>query len=114
MALGFAIASMSVLVACAQVPALPPATPAPPPAPTAPAAPAASAGDVGALLASVERVAATLRDFRAAVTVETTDDITGDTERRLGKVVLSQLEGAPSRGASSAMSGPVLAAMVCT
>ncbi|MFM9144898.1 MAG: hypothetical protein ACKORL_05925 [Phycisphaerales bacterium] len=56
----------------------------------------ANARDVDALLASVERVAATLRDFRAAVTVETTDDITGDTERRLGKVVLSQQEGVPT------------------
>ena len=93
MACGLAIASMTVLVACAQVPAVPAAAPSVPPAP---AAPAASAGDVDALLASVERVAATLRDFRAAVTVETTDDITGDTERRLGKVVLSQQEGVPT------------------
>lgn len=93
MACGFAIASMAVLVACAQVPVAPPASPAPPSTPSIPAAPP---GDVDALLASVERVAATLRDFRAAVTVETTDDITGDTERRLGKVVLSQQEGVPT------------------
>ncbi|MBU3683035.1 MAG: hypothetical protein FGM39_03290 [Phycisphaerales bacterium] len=93
MALGLAIASMAVLAACAQVPAVPAATPS---LPAASAAPAATSGDVDALLASVERVAATLRDFRAAVTVETTDDITGDTERRLGKVVLSQQEGVPT------------------
>lgn len=93
MACGFAIASMAVLVACAQVPVAPPASPAPPSTPSIPAAPP---GDVDRLLASVERVAATLRDFRAAVTVETTDDITGDTERRLGKVVLSQQEGVPT------------------
>jgi hypothetical protein len=90
MACGFAIASMAVLVACVQVPAAPPAPP------STRSTPAASASDVDALLASVERVAATLRDFRAAVTVETTDDITGDTERRLGKVVLSQQEGVPT------------------
>ncbi|MFM8731310.1 MAG: hypothetical protein ACKOGJ_02140, partial [Phycisphaerales bacterium] len=96
MALGFAIASMTVLVGCAQVPVVPAAAQAAPAAPAAAATPAASAGDVDALLASVERVAATLRDFRAAVTVETTDDITGDTERRLGKVVLSQQEGVPT------------------
>ena len=93
MACGFAIASMAVLVACAQVPVAPPASPVPPSTPSIPAAPP---GDVDRLLASVERVAATLRDFRAAVTVETTDDITGDTERRLGKVVLSQQEGVPT------------------
>jgi hypothetical protein len=85
MAFCLAIASTVVLAACAQ---------APPAVPT-PAVPAPS-GDVDALLASVERVAATLRDFRAAVTVETADDITGDTERRLGKVILSQDEGAPT------------------
>ncbi|MFM8698198.1 MAG: hypothetical protein ACKOF7_05950, partial [Phycisphaerales bacterium] len=84
MALGFAIASMTVLVGCAQAPVVPAAAQAAPAAPAAAAPPAASAGDVDALLASVERVAATLRDFRAVVTVETTDDITGDTERRLG------------------------------
>jgi outer membrane lipoprotein-sorting protein len=87
MAFCLAIASTVVLAACACAQA--------PPAVPAPAVPAPS-GDVDALLASVERVAATLRDFRAAVTVETTDDITGDTERRLGKVILSQDEGVPT------------------
>ena len=96
MACGVAIASMAVLVACAQVPVAPPASPSTPAPPSAPSIPAAPPGDVDRLLASVERVAATLRDFRAAVTVETTDDITGDTERRLGKVVLSQQEGVPT------------------
>lgn len=86
---------MTVLVACAQAPVVPAAVP-PSPSPAVPATPDAPAGDVDALLASVERVAATLRDFRAAVTVETTDDITGDTERRLGKVVLAQQEGVPT------------------
>ena len=94
MAFCLAIASTVVLAACAQVPPAVPVPAAPPPA--APASSAAPAGDVDALLASVERVATTLRDFRAAVTVETTDDITGDTERRLGKVILSQDEGVPT------------------
>jgi len=94
MAFCLAIVSTVVLAACAQAPPAVPAPAAPPSA--APASSAAPAGDVDALLASVERVAATLRDFRAAVSVETTDDITGDTERRLGKVILSQDEGVPT------------------
>jgi hypothetical protein len=36
-----------------------------------------------------------MRDFRSAVTVETTDDVTGDTERRMGQVVLVQDTGKP-------------------
>jgi hypothetical protein len=51
--------------------------------------------DAGALLDAVEGVAAGMRDFRSAVTVETTDDVTGDTERRMGQVVLVQDTGKP-------------------
>lgn len=71
----------------------PPAAPpgAAPPA----AAPAARFADAEALLAAVERVSETLRDFRASVTLETTDDVTGDTERRLGRLVFVQEEGKP-------------------
>ncbi len=64
-----------------------------------PVAPAAAArapfADVGALLDAVEAITETLRDFRADVTLETTDDITGDTERRMGKVVFLQEAGKP-------------------
>jgi hypothetical protein len=51
--------------------------------------------DAAALLEAVEDVAAGMRDFRSAVTVETTDDVTGDTERRMGQVVLVQETGKP-------------------
>lgn len=51
--------------------------------------------DAAALLEAVEGVAAGMRDFRSAVTVETTDDVTGDTERRMGQVVLVQDTGKP-------------------
>jgi hypothetical protein len=50
---------------------------------------------VGALLDAVERVADGLMDFAAAVQLETTDDVTGDTERRSGRVVLMQERGRP-------------------
>lgn len=51
--------------------------------------------DAATLLDAVEGVAAGMRDFRSAVTVETTDDVTGDTERRMGQVVLVQDTGKP-------------------
>ena len=62
--------------------------------PDAPAAPRYA--DAAALLDAVERAAATLRDFRAAVTLETADDVTGDVERRLGSLVFVQEEGKPA------------------
>lgn len=66
-------------------------------APSAPAAPALPRfADVDALLTAVERTSDSLRDFRANITLETTDDVTGDTERRLGQVVFVQDEGKPS------------------
>ena len=68
----------------------------PPPDGQAPAvAPAPRFADADALLAAVERVSESLRDFRASVTLETTDDVTGDTERRLGRLVFVQEEGKP-------------------
>ena len=76
-------------------PALAPApAPAPSPAPTT--APAPHFVDAGALLTAVERTADSLRDFRANITLETTDDVTGDTERRLGQLVFVQEEGKPA------------------
>ena len=74
-------------------PALAPA-PAPSPAPTT--APAPHFVDADALLTAVERTADSLRDFRANITLETTDDVTGDTERRLGQLVFVQEEGKPA------------------
>ena len=74
-----------------------------PPAPLPPAAPAPQSegvapryADADALLSAVERVSETLRDFSANVTIETTDDVTGDTERRLGRLVFVQDEGKPT------------------
>ena len=82
---------------------LPPAAPATQPAPqSAPQSTPQSAGiapryaDADALLVAVERVSETLRDFRANVTLESTDDVTGDTERRLGRLVFVQDEGKPT------------------
>ena len=78
-------------------PALAPApapSPAPSPAPTT--APAPHFVDADALLTAVERTADSLRDFRANITLETTDDVTGDTERRLGQLVFVQEEGKPA------------------
>ena len=74
-------------------PALAPA-PAPSPAPTT--APAPHCVDADALLTAVGRTADSLRDFRANITLETTDDVTGDTERRLGQLVFVQEEGKPA------------------
>ena len=74
-------------------PALAPA-PAPSPAPTT--APAPHFVDADALLTAVERTADSLRDFRANITLETADDVTGDTERRLGQLVFVQEEGKPA------------------
>lgn len=78
-------------------PATPPASPpsASPPAEPAPVAPTSFA-DADALLSALESSAATLRDFRSPVTVETVDDVTGDIERRLGQVVLEQRAGEPA------------------
>jgi hypothetical protein len=71
---------------------------APAPAPSsAPApAPAPQFVDADALLTAVERTSDLLRDFRASITLETTDDVTGDTERRLGQLVFVQEEGKPA------------------
>jgi len=73
-----------------------PAAPAPAPAPAPAAAPAARFADADALLTAVERTSDSLRDFRANITLETTDDVTGDTERRLGQLVFVQEEGKPA------------------
>ena len=76
-----------------------PSTP-PIPAPSRASAPApaqaAQFADADALLTAVERTADSLRDFRANITLETTDDVTGDTERRLGQLVFVQEEGKPA------------------
>ena len=99
-------AAACVACSCSAMPQAPAAGPQD--APVAPSAPAASApdatpappapryADADALLSAVERTAETLRDFRANVTLETTDDVTGDTERRLGQLVFVQTEGQPS------------------
>jgi len=71
-------------------------TPALAPAPALVTAPAAQFADADALLTAVERTADSLRDFRANITLETTDDVTGDTERRLGQLVFVQEEGKPA------------------
>jgi len=78
------------------VPPSAPAAPAPAPAPAPAAAPAARFADADALLTAVERTSDSLRDFRANITLETTDDVTGDTERRLGQLVFVQEEGKPA------------------
>ena len=77
------------------VPSVPPSAPAAP-APAPAAAPAARFADADALLTAVERTSDSLRDFRANITLETTDDVTGDTERRLGQLVFVQEEGKPA------------------
>ena len=78
-------------------PALAPApAPAPAPSPAPTTAPAPHFVDADALLTAVERTADSLRDFRANITLETTDDVTGDTERRLGQLVFVQEEGKPA------------------
>ena len=66
------------------------------PAPALAPAQAAQFADADALLTAVERTADSLRDFRANITLETTDDVTGDTERRLGQLVFVQEEGKPA------------------
>lgn len=73
-----------------------PPIPAPSPAPAPAPAPAARFADADALLTAVERTSDSLRDFRANITLETTDDVTGDTERRLGQLVFVQEEGKPA------------------
>ena len=97
-------AAVILCAACASAPVAVDPPPGPPPA-DAPAAGSSSASgtlaaprfaDAAALLDAVERAAATLRDFRAAVTLETADDVTGDVERRLGSLVLVQEEGKPA------------------
>lgn len=104
-----------LVAACAAAPQeQPAAAPAPPATPVATAPPAAApavpsaTGDaapapapgrfasVDALLDAVEAKAATLRDFRSSVGLETFDDVTGDMERRLGQLVLVQEEGKPA------------------
>ena len=77
------------------VPSVPPSAPAAP-APAPAPAPAARFADADALLTAVERTSDSLRDFRANITLETTDDVTGDTERRLGQLVFVQEEGKPA------------------
>lgn len=66
------------------------------PAPVVPPAAPARFATVDALLDAVEAKAATLRDFRASVGLETFDDVTGDVERRLGQLVFVQEEGKPA------------------
>ena len=82
------------------IPSVPPSVPsapaAPAPAPALATAPAARFADADALLTAVERTSDSLRDFRANITLETTDDVTGDTERRLGQLVFVQEEGKPA------------------
>lgn len=80
------------------VPSVPPSAPSTPaaPAPAPAPAPAARFADADALLTAVERTSDSLRDFRANITLETTDDVTGDTERRLGQLVFVQEEGKPA------------------
>jgi hypothetical protein len=72
-----------------------PAAGAPDPGTASPAA-APRFADADALLEAVERSAAAMRDFRAAITLETADEVTGDVERRLGSLVLVQEEGKPA------------------
>lgn len=109
-----AVGAMCVGLAVAACTAAPQVQPAPvvpmdPPAasPAAPAPPAPPAGgdgapaparfaSVDALLDAVEAKAATLRDFRASIGLETVDDVTGDVERRLGRLVFVQEEGKPA------------------
>lgn len=102
-------AALTAVLALSGQAATPPAPPSPPPATTAPpatapapstAAPtppaAAPHATVGALLDAAEAVAASLADFHAKVSLETSDDVTGDTERRTGEVVLQQEKGKPA------------------
>ena len=94
-------AALTAVLALSGQAATPPAPPSAPPDATPPAAtPAPSAAaphaTVGALLDAAEAVAATLADFHAKVSLETSDDVTGDTERRTGEVVLQQQKGQPA------------------
>ena len=118
------VACLAVCVTCSAcvadaqsapiTPSAPAAPGAPAPTPTAPPisapstpprttsvpsplpAPAPQFADADALLTAVERTSDLLRDFRANITLETTDDVTGDTERRLGQLVFVQEEGKPA------------------
>ena len=100
---------MPVTQVAPSAPAAPGAPNAPPtPTPTPSLAPASATSsaptsapapqfvDADALLTAVERTSDLLRDFRANITLETTDDVTGDTERRLGQLVFVQEEGKPA------------------
>jgi hypothetical protein len=105
-------AALLLLTACQTTPApAPAATPAPsappktpagesapatPPAATPPADARAPFATADALLDAVEAVASTLADFRAEVALVTTDDVTGDTERREGQVLFVQEPGKPA------------------
>ena len=77
-------------------PSIPAPSLAPAPAPALGPASAPRFPDADALLTAVERTSDSLRDFRANITLETTDDVTGDTERRLGQLVFVQEEGKPA------------------
>jgi hypothetical protein len=65
------------------------------PTPDRPRLPAARFPSAEALLDAAERVSATLTTFTSGVTLETTDDVTNDTERRNGQVVFVQDAGKP-------------------
>ena len=72
-----------------------PTTPAAAPAQSPPHAASSRFATVDALLDAVEAKAASLREFSAAIGLDTSDDVTGDTERRLGQLVFVQEEGKP-------------------
>lgn len=60
-----------------------------------PRLPAARFPSAEALLDAAERVSSTLTAFTSGVTLETTDDVTNDTERRNGQVIFVQDAGKP-------------------
>lgn len=91
----------SAVPAATAVPAAPaaPATQAPaaPQSPQSPPSAGASRfATVEELLDAVEAKSASLREFSASVGLETSDEVTGDTERRLGQLVFVQEEGKPA------------------
>lgn len=90
---GACAADVQSAPAVPSVPATPPTTTS---ATTPSPVPAPRFADADALLTAVERTSDSLRDFRANITLETTDDVTGDTERRLGQLVFVQEEGKPA------------------
>lgn len=80
---------VACLLSAQQAPtASPPSTPPSTAPQIAPAAAPAGAATVDGILAALERVGAEMKDFQAKIVYETFDDLTQETSRRFGTLVL--------------------------